>query len=468
VSTTASPTTFDRRLIAPMVLGSALNPVNSSIIAISLIPIGRAFGAPPSQTAWLVSALYLATAVGQPVVGRLIDVLGPRRVYLVGTAMVGLAGVLGLVAQDLGTLVGARVLLGLGTCVGYPASMYLIRSEARRTGEDSPSGILTVLAVTAQTIAVIGPSLGGFLIVFGGWRSTFAVNIPLSLACLWLGSRRLPRTDALQSGREPGAQPRYDVGGVLLFTATLVAALLFLMEDRIELWPLAVAAVALGAVFTVVELRVAEPFIDLRLLAGNAPLVATYVRSLLAAVVSYTFLYGFTQWLQDARGLTPSEAGLILIPVFGTAILVATTTGRRPEIRAKLVVGAVLQLVACTLLLIVAGDSPVWLLVVIALVLGVPQGLVSLANQNAVYHQADPERIASAAGLLRTSMYLGAIVAAAANGAFLHDGATTAGMHRLGAFTVVVAGLMLAVTLVDRSLSRIGRPVTDLSRPAAP
>jgi predicted MFS family arabinose efflux permease len=132
------------------------------------------------------------------------------------------------------------------------------------------------------------------------------------------------------------------------------------------------------------------------------------------------------------------------------------------------VVGAVLQLVACTLLLIVAGDSPVWLLVVIALVLGVPQGLVSLANQNAVYHQADPERIASSAGLLRTSMYLGAIVAAAANGAFLHDGATTAGMHRLGAFTVVVAGLMLAVTLVDRSLSRIGRPVTDLSRPAAP
>ncbi|GAW50000.1 MULTISPECIES: MFS transporter [unclassified Nocardioides] len=463
MTTTASPTTFDRRLVAPMVLGSILNPVNSSIIAVSLIPIGRAFGAAPSRTAWLVSALYLATAVGQPVVGRLIDVLGPRRVYLVATAMVGIAGVIGLVAQDLGTLVGARVLLGLGTCAGYPASMYLIRSEARRTGQDSPAAILTVLAVSAQTIAVLGPSLGGFLIGVGGWRSTFAVNIPLSLACLWLGSRRLPRAEPVRAVREEGPRPRYDVGGVVLFTATLVAGLLFLMEDRLELWPLAVVAVLVGAAFVVVELRVSDPFIDLRLLAGNAPLVATYARSLLTAVVSYTFLYGFTQWLQDGRGLTPSQSGLILIPVFGTAILVSATTGRRPEIRGKLVVGALFQVTACVLLLAVAGDSPVWFLVVIALVLGVPQGLLSLANQNAVYHQADPERVASSAGLLRTATYLGAILAAAANGVFLHDGATTSGMHHLAFFAVVVSALMLIATVADRSLGAVGRPTTQES-----
>ena len=78
-----------------MVLGSVLNPVNSSILAVSLVPIGRDLGATPAQTAWLVSALYLATAVGQPVVGRLVDLLGPRPLYLVGTAMVGVAGVVG-------------------------------------------------------------------------------------------------------------------------------------------------------------------------------------------------------------------------------------------------------------------------------------------------------------------------------------------------------------------------------------
>src|SRR5690242_946750 len=184
---------FDRRLVAPMVLGSVLNPVNSSIIAVSLVPIGHDLGATPSQTVWLISALYLATAVGQPVVGRLVDLVGPRAVYLTGTALVGLAGVLGLLAPSLGWLVVARVVLGIGTCAGYPSSMDLIRRETDRTGESSPAGILTVLAVANQTVAVIGPPLGGLLIGIWGWRSTFAVNIPLSVACLVLGWLRLPR-----------------------------------------------------------------------------------------------------------------------------------------------------------------------------------------------------------------------------------------------------------------------------------
>ncbi|MBE7161450.1 MAG: MFS transporter, partial [Williamsia herbipolensis] len=88
-------TGFDRRLLAPMMIGSILNPINSSIIAIALVPIAVALGAPASQTAWLVSGLYLATAVGQPVMGRLIDVHGPRRLYLVGALCTVAAGILG-------------------------------------------------------------------------------------------------------------------------------------------------------------------------------------------------------------------------------------------------------------------------------------------------------------------------------------------------------------------------------------
>ena len=61
---------FNRKLIAPLVAGAVLNPINSTVVAVALVPIGVAFGEPPSATAWLVSALYLATAVGQPLVGR--------------------------------------------------------------------------------------------------------------------------------------------------------------------------------------------------------------------------------------------------------------------------------------------------------------------------------------------------------------------------------------------------------------
>ena len=121
-----------------MILGALLNPVNSSMLAVALVPIGIAFGAPPSETVWLVTGLYLATAVGQPVVGRLVDRYGPRPLYLLGAALVGLAGVLGAVAPNLGTLVLARVLIGIGTCAGYPAAMYLIRREADRTGTAQP------------------------------------------------------------------------------------------------------------------------------------------------------------------------------------------------------------------------------------------------------------------------------------------------------------------------------------------
>ncbi len=462
---------FDRRLLPPMMLGSVLNPVNSSIISVSLVPIGAAFGAPPDQTAWLISALYLATSIGQPVVGRLIDLHGPRRLFLAGSAMTGVAGVVGLLAPNLGVLIAARVLLGFGTCAGYPAAMYLIRGEARRTGEDSPQGVLTALAVANQTIAVIGPSLGGLLIGLGGWRTTLAVNIPLAVAGLVLGARRLPRTvpsPAASSSEPAGARGAagLDLPGMVLFAGTLIALLLFLMEPGADHWYLLLLTVLLAGGFTVRELRVAEPFIDLRLLRGNLPLVTTYLRALFAYVVSYAFLYGYTQWMEEGRGLTASQAGLAQLPLFATAIAVSTVTGRRAEVRGKLLVGAVCQVLACGGLLFLRDDSAAWMLLALALLVGIPQGLNSLALQNSVYHQAQAERMGSSAGLLRTFGYLGAIVASAANGAFLSGRADTGGLHHLAWFMVAIAALFLVTTVADRSLSRIGAaPATP---PAAP
>ncbi|MEU1804030.1 MFS transporter [Streptomyces sp. NPDC019937] len=451
VSKPQAPGGFDRRLLAPMMLGSILNPVNSSIVSVSLVPIGAAFGAPPAQTAWLVSALYLATAIGQPVVGRLIDLYGPRRLFLAGAALTGLSGLIGVLAPNLGALIVARVVLGFGTCAGYPAAMYLIRSEARRTGKESPAGVLTALAVANQTVAVIGPSLGGLLIGLGGWRTTFAVNLPLAVAGLILGARRLPKAHPRREGGGAGL----DLVGMVLFAGMLVSLLLFLMEPGAGRWYLPVLMVAAAVGFAVRELRVAEPFIDLRVLGGNVPLLLTYARMLLVAVVSYVMLYGYTQWLQEGRGLTASQAGLAQLPLFLAAIAVSTATGRRSEVRGKLIVGAVGQIAVCLILLTLQPHSPVWLLIAVALVCGVPQGLNNLALQNAVYHQADPERMGSSAGLLRTFLYIGAMVASGANGVFFGARADTVGLHGLTWFMLAIAGLFLAMTVADRSLGRI-------------
>ncbi len=106
-------------------------------------------------------------------------------------------------------------------------------------------------------------------------------------------------------------------------------------------------------------------------------------------------------------------------------------------------------------MLILNGHSPIWITVVISLICGLPQGLHSLANQNAVYYQADPARMGASAGLLRTFSYLGAMVASAAYGAFFRDGADTAGLHEVGVFLIVVATLLLILIVADRSLTRL-------------
>lgn len=439
-----------------MILGSILNPINSSIISVALIPIGHAFGAPPSQTAWLIAALYLATAIGQPIVGKLIDVFGPRLLFLIATSLVGISSLIATFAPNLWWLVVARVILGFGTCAGYPASMYLIRSEAKRTGVESPTSILTLLAISNQTIAVLGPTLGGLLIELGGWQSTFIVNIPLSIACIILGYLRFPRVSA-DSKEEKKNLSSLDFTGIVLFAITLISALLFLMNPGTSNIYLLIISIIIGVIFAIFELKIKNPFIDVRLLSGNKPMLLTYTRSVITATISYSMLYGYSQWLEKGRGLSPTHAGLLLLPMFLTAILVSRMTGKSPAIRLKLIVGSVVQSIALILLFFTNYKSPLVFLVVIVLLLGIPQGLLNLANQNAIYFQAVPEQIGASAGLLRTFMYMGALIASAANGLFLKPDTMTIGIHQIAIFTSSISLLLIIITLLDRSLSKVGK-----------
>jgi MFS family permease len=411
-----------------------LNPINSSMIAVALIPIGAALGASPAATAWLVSALYLATAIGQPVVGRLVDRFGPRPLYLAGAGLVGVAGLVGTFAPSLGFLVVARVLLGFGTSAQFPAAMHLVRSEAKRTGRDTPGGILTALSVAAQSTMVVGPTLGGALIGLGGWRLVFAVNIPLALACLGLGLRRLPEPVPNRS------EHRVDVTGMLLFAAMLSTLLLFLMSPSALHSVLLLGTALAAAGFARRELRAAEPFIDLRVFGGNLPLLATYLRQTLTYVLTYSFIYGFTQWLEEGRGLSASAAGLVVLPVSLSAITSATITGRRPGIRGKLVGGSLSLIAASALLLALDPASPIWLLLVVGVLAGLPQGVNTLANQNALFRQADARTMGTASGLLRTFQYLGAMLSSATVAAVFRTGAHTGGLHNL-ALVMIGCGL---------------------------
>src|SRR5580692_13168889 len=123
---------FGFRFVTPLALGSTLNPINSTMISTALAPIALAFSASVAQTGWLIAGLYLTSAIAQPTMGRLADLFGPRRIYLISLGVVALAGVVGALASSLALLVGARVLLGIGTSGACPSGLRFFRSHADR------------------------------------------------------------------------------------------------------------------------------------------------------------------------------------------------------------------------------------------------------------------------------------------------------------------------------------------------
>jgi MFS family permease len=176
---------FSWQFTTSLFIGSALNPVNSSLIATALLPIAHGIGVPIGQTAALVTALYLATPIAQPTAGKAAEVLGPRRVFLAGIIMVGVGGLVGGFAQDLITLLVSRMLIGLGTSCAYPTAMLLIRRRAREAGLDRPpGGVLGGLQIAGIATASLGLPVGGVLVGTLGWRSVFLINVPFALIAL--------------------------------------------------------------------------------------------------------------------------------------------------------------------------------------------------------------------------------------------------------------------------------------------
>ncbi|WP_211246607.1 MFS transporter [Amycolatopsis taiwanensis] len=441
------------RLVTPLVASAVLNPFNSTLIAVALIPIGHAFGAGPERTAWLVTSLYLATAIGQPVVGLFVDRFGARRVLLGGAALVMAAGVGGLFAFSLDWLIAVRVVLGIGTCAGFPAAMAVLRARADATGQGVPSGVLSVLAISAQTIMVIGPALGGALIGLAGWPAIFAVNIPLAAVSLVLALLWVPKDDRRGLKREP-----IDVVGILLFSAMLLALLMFVMNAAVgNLYLLAVSAV-LGAGFCWKELRSRKPFIDLRMLVGNGPLLRTYLRQALAFLIVYSVLYGYVQWLESARRLSESRAGALLLPMSAVAVAAAAFSAKPTRVKGRLIATSLALLIGSGLLLFAGESTSLAALVGLAAVFGLGQGLTSVTNQTALYGQAPAEQMGTASGLFRTAQYLGAIAASALIALCFGPHADSAGLHRLALVLIVVGGLLLAVTVSDRALGTRKRP----------
>lgn len=446
---TAATEGFGAKFVIAAAFGSVLNPVNSSIIAVALTSIGRAFGAGADRTAWLVSALYLATAIGQPTMGRLADLVGPRRIYLLGTILVTLGGLIGALATGLPQLIASRIVIGFGTSAAYPAAMTLVRRRAAKLNRETPGTVLGLLAITGQVSMAVGPPLGGLLIALGGWRLTFWVNVPLALAGLIAAGCWLPADDPRDTSISLTRQ--LDPAGLTLFALSLTGLLFFLMDLAAPKWWLLTATAGALAALVARERSTKTPFIDVRLLAHNRALTTTYVRFGVTMLITYCFIYGWTEWLEQVAGESAAKAGLLMMPSFVIAAGVSALAARTKKIRPQLIGGATALLIGSLALTMLHAHSPLWVLLAVSAVFGLQNGLNVVSNQAAMYAQAPANATGAAAGLLRTSMYLGAIASASLIGLCFGRQATDTGLHHLAVILVIASTALVVNTFVDRN-----------------
>ncbi|MGY0489205.1 MFS transporter [Streptomyces sp. WG-D5] len=445
---------FRARLTAPLLLGSVLNPLNTTMISTALVAIGHDFGIGAADTAWLISVLYLASAVAQPVLGKLADTLGPRRVFLTGLVVVCVSGIVGALAPAFGWLIVSRLLLGIGTSAAYPAAMAVLRDEGHRVGRRPPRPVMARLSFAALGSAAVGPTLGGLLVMVVGWRGIFAVNVPVAAIAFGCALLWIPRDPARARAGAPAPRPALDPLGISLFTTALTVLVFFLLDLSDPVWWLLAPFFALAGVLVWWQLRAKTPFIDVRMLAGNAPLARTYLRHGLSYLLIYCVMYGFTQWLEEARGYSSGHTGLLMLPMSLTALVCSLLGARTKGIRAPLVTAGVLLTAGAGLLAFLDGDTPLALLLLAGACFGIPQGFVGTCNQAAVQEHAPAADIGSAAGLQRTAQYIGAITASSLIALAYGQRATDSGLHLMAGVSVVLGLLLVALTVTDRALRR--------------
>lgn len=441
------------RLIVALGLGTLLNPLNSSMIAVALVRLQQEFEVGVATSSWLVSMFYVAGAVGQPLMGRLVDQFGARRVFLGGLAIVFVTSALTPFCPGFWWLVGLRIAQAVGTSTAFPAALVLIRGSI--TEGTNPAAGLGAISVTNSASAALGPVIGGVLVTVGGWQAVFLVNVPITVVGLVAAWRVLPRV-APSGHRTPLRETlrKLDLFGVATFTVTMTMLLLFVLSfsDDPRWWCLPVFAVAFAA-FVVREWTAAQPFIDLRGLVGNRALSAVLGQQGTINLAFYCVFFGMPMWLEGVRGLEPGLVGLLMLPITAVSTLAtplcARLIGRRGP-RLALVIGGAVLVGSSLLLQLMDDGTPIALFVLFALLLGVPNGFNNLGLQTSLYQAAPASQTGTASGLFQTFRYLGAIMSTTVLGVVFERELSSEGLHRVGLVMTAAAVVVLALALIRR------------------
>jgi EmrB/QacA subfamily drug resistance transporter len=337
-------------------LGLFMVFLDGSIVNVALPTILADLHAQLSDLQWVVDAYTLPFAALMLTAGTLGDRFGRKRLFLFGLVLFVLGSLFCGVAPTLGWLLFGRVVQGTGAAALSPGSLAVLVAafpEPRKRAQ-----AIGLWAGVSGVGLAAGPLVGGVLIQIASWPAIFFVNLPVGVVALALG------WPLLAESRNPTAQ-RIDLPGQLLVTGALVCVIMALIESSSQGWtsPLILglfsgAAVCL-AVFLLVEARVREPMLPLRLFRSRVFSVANVAGLLLGFAMLGTFFF-ITQFLQSVQGYTPLESGLRTLPTTMGIFLIAPFAGwltARLGPRLPIVLGGLLAASALFLLLRLEPDS---------------------------------------------------------------------------------------------------------------
>ncbi|MFJ5406504.1 MFS transporter [Pectobacterium punjabense] len=444
------------------------------VVNVAIPSMQADLGASFAQIGFIVAGYELAFGVLLITGGRLGDVFGRRRLFVVGMVGFTIASALCGLAPDAGFLIGARLLQGLTAAVLFPQVYASIRVNFN--GHDSRRAF-GLLGMTLGLAAIAGQVLGGWLVhanLFGlGWRSIFLINIPIGLLAI-VTARFIPESRTPQ-------RPSLDWTGVALVSIGLTLLLVPLIEGPGQGWPtwclwiLVAAVVLLGIFYRQQERRRMAghlPLVDMRLLAQRRFLLGVLL-VLLVYSTSSSFFLCFALLVQTGLGLDPFLAGSIFAPCSVGFVLASLAA---PRLIARwgtlaIIAGALVYAVAIGLLVtqvqLAGADLVATRLIPVLIVVGAGQGFIMTPLLNLVLGFVDGPQAGMASGVISTVQQVGAALGVAVVGILFGsalatgDGAVAQAGQYVSAFVVGMlynVGAALLVCILLLMLVRTQRP----------
>jgi EmrB/QacA subfamily drug resistance transporter len=405
-----------------MVIGFFMLLVDTTIVSVANPAIKAALDPDTGNldnVVWVTSAYLLAYAVPLLITGRLGDRFGPKNVYLAGLAVFTLASLGCGLSSSLGMLVAFRAIQGLGAALMTPQTMAVITRTFPPARRGAAMGLW---GATSGVAMLVGPLAGGLLVDGFGWEWIFFVNLPVGIVGFVLAMVLVPKLETHPH--------RFDVVGVFLSAIAFFLIVFGLQEGESYdwagwVWLMIAAGVVVLAAFVWQQAHTkSEALVPLALFRDRNFSVANLgIATVGFTVTSMSLPLMF--FIQLARGLTPTESALLLVPMAVLAGVLSPLAGRlldRTDPRVLLVPG--LLLVAGSLVLyavLMNVDTPIWVFLIPSAIMGVGNAgmwgpLATTATRNLPRHQAG-----AGAGIYNATRTLGSVLGSAAVAAFMQN-----------------------------------------------